>query len=166
MSVSIAEIALAHERIERERGDLHSGRLVVDTDRAADRFDEIDRTDIAVRIGWIAGAPRREIQSGKVLRWCGRRCVRSSYRYGVIGRNTGQGNPFDAGWLRLQLFMLSLLAGRQLAQVDGCTGGPRHRELGRCSERNRARRRRGVGGNLGVSSERGHARRRDKRARQ
>ena len=59
----VAEMALAHERVERERRNAHTGRLVVDADRRVDGLDVISRTDVAVGIRRMACAPVEEVEA-------------------------------------------------------------------------------------------------------
>src|SRR4029434_680810 len=72
----IAEIALAHERIERERGDLGSGCLVEYADGRVDGLDEIGGTHVTVGVGRVPRTPGVEVQS----RDAGQRTRRRSAR--------------------------------------------------------------------------------------
>ena len=62
----VAEIPLAHERVEAERGDAHAVALAKDADRRVDGLDVVSRSDVAVRVRRPAIAPVRKIEPGDI----------------------------------------------------------------------------------------------------
>src|SRR5204862_2918572 len=62
----IAEVALAHERVEGERRDADAVGLAVDPDRSVDRLDVVLRAHVAVRVRRVAGGAVGEVEAVKV----------------------------------------------------------------------------------------------------
>ena len=70
----VAEAALAHEGVERERRDPGPAGLVVNPDRDVDRLDVVRRAHVSVRIRRVTLAPVREVEplEGRARRRGGR----------------------------------------------------------------------------------------------
>ncbi len=114
----VAEIALAHERVERERGNLCAIGLAVDADRRVDRLDVVDRADIAVRIGWMSGTPGGKVEPGEIRQWRGSGRHRQRSKRGWRGLGTRQGNAaLDLRCLAFRALAAQRWRLRQVAQV-------------------------------------------------
>ncbi len=62
----VAQVSLAHQRVEAERGDLDAVALAKDADGGVDGLNVVDRSDVAVRVGRPTVAPMREVESGEI----------------------------------------------------------------------------------------------------
>ena len=113
----VAEVALAHERVEREGGHQeHPSACAEDADRRVDRLDEVLGPDVAVGVGREAGTPADAIEPGEVGVGAGASADDTgptSATSPVSGRDR-TGRP-DHHWTRSRPFALRPLSENALA---------------------------------------------------
>ena len=136
----VAEVALAHECVERERGNLCAIGLAVDANRRVDRLDVVDRTDIAVRIGWMSGTPGGEVESGEIRQRRGSGRHRQRSKRGWRGLGTRQGNAVDLRCLAFRALAAQRRRLRQVAQVKDRAAAAGQAKFNRRRGRQRVRR--------------------------